>query len=34
MEKTNVFLQAPDAEVIKAQEEEWDCWIEGGWNQF
>ena len=35
MEKSEVFLQAPETEeTVKVQEEEWDCWIEGGWNQF
>lgn len=35
MEKCEVFLQdSATAEVVNAQVEEWDCWIEGGWNQF
>lgn len=35
MEKNAVFLQAPEAdETVKVQDEEWDCWIEGGWSQF
>lgn len=37
MEKLDIFRQvsAMDSEVrIQVQEEEWDCWIEGGWSQF
>lgn len=35
MEKNEVFLQTSETEeVVTVQQEEWDCWIEGGWNQF
>ena len=35
MEKLNVFLVSQDCEEAAAiQENEWDCWIEGGWAQF
>ena len=39
MKKLEVFLQIPATDSaeearIQVQEEEWDCWIEGGWSQF
>lgn len=37
MEKIDVFQKDTEddiRETSQVQEEEWDCWIEGGWNQF
>ena len=35
MHTTEVFQQAPEVEATdQVLDEEWDCWIEGGWAQF
>ena len=35
MEKLKVFLASQDCDEKSCrQEDDWDCWIEGGWSQF